>query len=102
VERRRGGSLRVKIGDRLEGSDIAKGEEEDGVSNGEWDEGGMVVYGDEDSRIAILEEGVGDLGLWSKGSVELGEKSGEDIDWIGVSKEMLWGGGKYGDEFWGN
>jgi len=35
VERRRGGSLRVKIGDRLEGSDIAKGEEEDGVSNGE-------------------------------------------------------------------
>ena len=34
--------------------------------------------------------------------MELGEKLGEDIGWIGVSKEMFRGRGKYGNEFWGN
>jgi len=82
----------------LEGFDITEGEEEDEVGNGEWDEDGMAISGDEDSGLATSEEGVGDSGLWSsKGSVELGGKSGEDIGWIGVSKKMLWDRGKYGD-----
>jgi len=73
-ERRRGGSSRVKIGDKWEGFDVAEGEEEDEVGNGEWYEDGMVVSGDEDSGIATSEEGVSDSGLWwSKGSMELGE-----------------------------
>jgi len=100
LERQRGGSSRVEIGDRLESSDIAEGEEEDEVGNGEWDED--VVSRNEDFGIATSEEGVGSSRLWScKGSEELGEKSGEDIDWIGVSTKILWGRGKYGDEFWG-
>ena len=100
MEQRRGGSSRVKIGDRLEGSDVAEGEEEDGVGNREWNEDGMAVFEDEDSGIATSEEGVGDSEFWSsKGNIELGEKSGEDIGWIGVSKELLGGREKYGDEF---
>ena len=57
-------------------------------------------FWDEDSGISTSEKGISDSGLWSsKESVELGEKSGEDISWIDVLKEMLWGRGKYGDEF---
>ena len=62
MERRWGGSSRVEIGDRLEGSDVAKGEEEDRVGNGEWDEDGMAVSRDEDYGITTSEEGVGDSG----------------------------------------
>jgi len=54
---------------------LQKGEEEDRVGNGEWDENGMVVSGNEDYGIVTSEKGVGDSGLWwIKGSVKLGEK----------------------------